>query len=243
MNLKKPKTIAIIPARGGSKGIPRKNVRLLAGKPLVCYAIEKALESKYIDTVVVSTEDGEIAEVSKKCGAEILKRPEELAEDKTPTMDVVFHVLGSFEQNEYMDPIIVLLQPTSPLRDVEDIDGAIELFLNADCESVVSVCEVSHSPYWCLKIEKGYLKPLFGNKYFGTRRQELETTYMPNGAIYVLTPRTLYKYKSFYCDCTIPYIMPTERSIDIDTRLDFMLAELLIKKYDVHSIANKTKKF
>ena len=239
MNFKKSKTIAIIPARGGSKGIPRKNVRLLAGKPLICYTIERALESKNIDIVVVSTEDEEIAEVSKKCGAEIIKRPAELAEDKTPTIDVVFHALGSFEQNEYIDLIIVLIQPTSPLRNTKDIDSAIELFLNADCESVVSVCEVGHPPHWCFKIEEGYLKSLFGGTYLRMRRQDLEAVYMPNGAIYVSTPQTLYKYKSFYCNHTIPYIMPTRRSIDIDNEIDFMLAELLIKNMSLDSISNE----
>ena len=226
----KRKIIAIIPARGGSKGIPRKNIKLLGGKPLIAYSIEEALQSKHINKVIVSTEDKEIAEVSKKYGAEIIKRSEELAKDGTPTIDVVFHALDSLEQNKYMYDIIVLLQPTSPLRSTKDIDNSIDLFLSSSCDSVVSVCEATHSPYWCLKVENEYLKPLFGDEYFRKRRQELETVYMPNGAIYVLAPRTLYKHKSFYCDCTIPYIMPAERSIDIDTKLDFMLAELLIKK-------------
>ena len=131
----------------------------------------------------------------------------------------------------YNPDIIILLQPTSPLRNAEDIDSAIELFLNSDCESVVSVCEVGHSPYWYFEIEDGYLKSLFGDEYLRMRRQELEKVYMPNGAIYISTPENLRKYKGFYCLRTIPYIMPPERSIDIDDATDLMLAELLMKRY------------
>jgi CMP-N-acetylneuraminic acid synthetase len=227
----KPKILAIIPARGGSKGLPRKNIRLLAGKPLIAYTIEVALKSKYVDKVIVSTEDEEITEVSKKYGAEVIERPNELAKDDTLTTDVIFHVLEILKVKNYNPDIVVLLQPTSPLRKAEDIDNAIELFLSSDCESVVSVCEIEHPPYWSFKIEEVYLKPLFDKRYLRMRRQDLERTYIPNGAIYVSIPRTLYKYKGFYCNYIIPYIMPIERSVDIDNEIDFMLAELLVKKY------------
>ena len=142
----KNKIIAIIPARGGSKGISRKNIKSLAGKPLIAYSIEAALKSKYINSVVVSTEDEEIAKISEKCGAEVIERPEELAKDEKPTIDVIFQVLEILRMKNHTPDIVVLLQPTSPLRDTEDIDNAIELFLNGGCESVVSVCEVEHPP-------------------------------------------------------------------------------------------------
>jgi len=227
----KNKIIAIIPARGGSKEIPRKNIRLMSGKPLIALSIEAALKSKCIDRVVVSTEDKEIAEISREYGAEIIERPEEFAKDESSTIDAILHALEVLRAENYNPDIIVLLQPTSPLRNAEDVGSAIELFLNSDCESVVSVCEVGHPPYWCFGIEKGYLKSLFGDEYLRMRRQDLKEVYMPNGAIYVSTPRTLYEYESFYCNHTLPYIMPPERSIDIDDATDLMLAELLMKRY------------
>ena len=223
------KIIAIIPARGGSKGLPRKNIKTLVGKPLIAWTIEQAKSSRYIDKIIVSTEDQEIEEIAEKYGAEIIKRPKKLAMDKSITIDVIFQALKILKAENYNPDIIVLLQPTSPLRSVEDIDNAIKLFLNNNCKSVVSVCETSHSPYWCFKIEDEYLKPLFEEKYLRMRRQDLENIYKPNGAIYISTPQALYKYKTFYSNCIIPYIMPAERSIDIDNKIDFMLAELLIK--------------
>lgn len=225
----KHKIIAIIPARGGSKALPRKNVKLLLGKPLIAYTIESALKSKYVNKVVVSTEDEEIAEIAKLYGAEVIKRPKELAKDESPTIDVIFHAINALKVEN--SDLIVLLQPTSPLRTAEDIDNAIEFFLNNECESVISVCEVEHPPYWDFKIEGGHLKPLFGEEYLRMRRQDLPKVYVPNGAIYVSTPENLRRYKSFYCSKTIPYIMPPERSIDIDNEIDFMLAELLVRKY------------
>ena len=223
--------LAIIPARGGSKGLPRKNIRLLNGKPLIAYTIEEAKKSKYISRVIVSTEDDEIAKVSNKYGAEIIKRPLELAKDDTPTVDVVLHVLDVLKVQSVKPDIVVLLQPTSPLRTSQDIDNAIKLFIENNCESVVSACEIEHSPYWSFKIEDGYLKPVFGESYLKKRRQELPKVYMPNGAIYITTPDILRKYRSFYCKKTLPYIMPPEKSIDIDNELDFLLAELLVQKY------------
>lgn len=227
--MKRMEIIALIPARGGSKKLPRKNIKLLTGKPLIAYSIGSALKSKYIDRVVVSTEDEEIAEVSKRYGAEVVERPKELAKDESPTIGAIFHALEVLKEQSYNPDIIILLQPTSPLRNAEDIDSATELFLNADCESVVSVCEVEHPPYWGFGIEEGYLKSLFGDEYLRRRRQDLERVYMPNGAMYISTPQMLYKYESFFCNHVIPYIMPTRRSIDIDNEIDFMLAELLIK--------------
>ena len=223
--------VAIIPARGGSKGIPRKNIKQLFGKPLIVWTIEHAKKSRYIGRITVSTEDKEISEISKKCGAEVIERPEELAKDETPTIDVIFHVLEVIKAENFEPGLVVLLQPTSPLRNAQDIDNAIELFLKNDCESVVSVCEVEHSLYWSFEIENRYLKPIFGGKYLNMRRQDLPKVYTPNGAIYVSTPEILRKYKSFYCSKTIPYIMPPERSVDIDNEIDFMLAELLMRKY------------
>lgn len=224
----KAKIIAIIPARGGSKGIPQKNIRLLAGKPLIAYTVDYALKSKYIDTVVVSTEDQEIAAISYKYGAEIIKRPAILAQDDSPTIDAVLHVLEALKiQNEEQN-VVVLLQPTSPLRNSEDIDSAIDLFLKNECDSIISVCESEHPPYWAYKIDDHYLKPIMGNDFLKKRRQELPKSYMPNGAIYISTVGVLNKYKSFNSSRRLPYLMPAIRSVDIDNELDFIVAESII---------------
>ena len=234
----KPKIFAIIPARGGSKGLTGKNIKPLNGKPLICHTIGEVLKSKYLDKVFVSTDDPLIANISKRCGAEIIERPEELARDESPTIDAIFHAIDTIKEVSDQD-IIILLQATSPLRNVDDINNAFELFLNNECESVVSVCKVEHSPYWFKVIEEGYLKSLFGDEYRGLRRQDLESVYIPNGAIYISIPQTLYKYKSFFCSHTIPYIMPIEKSVDIDNNIDFMLAELRIKNIGLDNISNE----
>ncbi len=191
------KILAIIPARGGSKRFPRKNVRLLAGQPLIAHTIRHALESAHINKVVVSTDDQEIAEVSKIAGVQIIERPKELAGDESPTHQAVEHVLGHLAETEqYVPDVVVLLQPTSPLRIAQDIDQAMGLFLKNTCESVVSISESGK----------------------------------PNGAVYISTPAHLETYKSFYTKQMLHYVMPKERSVDIDQEEDFRLAESLIQK-------------
>ena len=226
------KILAIIPARGGSRGVPGKNIRLLNGKHLICHTIEEALKSKFLHRVIVSTDDAVIASISEKCGADVIQRPAELARDDSPRIDAIFHVIDSMK--DYMPPdIVILLQATSPLRNTEDIDAAIELYYNCKCDSVsvISMCKVDHSPYWCFKFDDDHeFKPLFGDEYLRMRRQELPEIYRPNGSIYITSLSNLNKNKEFYCDYIIPYIMPVERSIDIDEEIDFMIAEQLIKK-------------
>lgn len=228
---KNKKIISIIPARGGSKRLPRKNVRLLAGKPLIAHSIEAVKKSRYISRVIVSTEDKEIAGISKKWGAEVIKRPGYLATDKAKTIDVVFHLLLALKKERYYPDIIVLLQPTSPLRSGNDIDKAIEIFLKSKCKSLVSVSERESNFWWSFKINKNYLEPFFGwGKFFG-KSQDLPKIYAPNGSIYISTTKNLFKYKSFYQKSGIlPYIMPREKSIDIDYEIEFLLTELLMKK-------------
>ena len=138
--------------------------------------------------------------------------------------------MDSLNFEGYIPSIVVILQPTSPLRTSDDIDSAIEIFLKKDCDSVVSVCEFDHSPYWALKLENNYLSPMFGQEYLLKPRQELPTAYIPNGAVFISSPDKIRKYRSFYCPKTIPYIMPTDRSIDIDSTLDFKMAEILLEE-------------
>ncbi len=222
--------IAIIPARGGSKGIPRKNIKKLGGKPLIAYTIDEALKSKYLDLVFVSTEDPEIAKVSKECGAQVIDRPAALAKDTSKIVEAILHTVEYLERKGIHPRIVVLLQPTSPLRNTEDIDAAIKLYLDNECDSVIGVCEPDHSPFWCFTLSGKYLQPLFDKKFDNTRRQDLPKVVMPNGAIYVSSPESIRKYEGFYGDRTIPYCMPPERSIDIDTPLDFTIAEVLINR-------------
>ncbi|BDZ71521.1 cytidylyltransferase domain-containing protein [Methanobacterium petrolearium] len=222
--------LAIIPARGGSKTIPGKNIRDMHGKPLIAWTIESALECEFLDETVVSTDDPKISEISKKYGAEVpFLRPKKISEDNSPTIDALIYTIDSLKNMGHNPEIIVLLQPTSPLRTVKDIQTALELFFkHKTCNSVVSVSEYEHSPYWSLKIEKGYLKPNFGDEYFNTRRQDLPELYMPNGAIYISSEPNLRKFGGFFSDKIIPYVMPKERSVDIDTMMDFKLAELIL---------------
>lgn len=225
--------LAIILARGGSRGIPRKNVRLLCGKPLIAYTIEAALGSKLINRVVVSTEDEEIAKVSKKQGAEVISRPPELAQDDTPSLPVYQHAIRHLEKMEdYRPEILVILQPTSPLRIVEDIDRAIEGFLEAKskCDSIVSVCEVEHPSHWMYTLVENMLKPVIKDAENVVRRQDASKVYRLNGAVYVTSRDIIMKENRVLGRNIKAHIMPPERSIDIDTELDFKLAELLMRE-------------
>ena len=223
------KIISIIPARGGSKRIFRKNLKKLDAKPLITYTINEALKLKKINEVIVSTDDNEIAKISKELGANVILRPKELAEDDSPVIKAVIHVMEQLKEKYDQSTLIILLQPTSPLRTKDDIEKCIDLFFNNECESVLSICELSHPPEWNLKIKRGFLKPLHGYINFEKRTQDCEKVFIANGAIFIATLETLQRYNSFLTKKTIPYVMPIERSIDIDNEIDFILAELLMK--------------
>jgi CMP-N,N'-diacetyllegionaminic acid synthase len=228
------KMIAIIPARGGSDSLIRKNVQLLAKKPLISYTIEESLKSKYLSSskflpsLIVSTEDEEIANISAVYGIEVVKRPDILAQNDFLPIDVIFHALDFFGLQEEEQNIVVLLQPTSPLRNSNDIDDAIELFLNSECDSVISVCETKINPFWAFVTEDQYLKTLQDNSYLKIRRQDLPISYYPNGAIYISTVGVLRKYRSFDSSKVLPYVMPNERGIDIYGEFDFFMAEQIL---------------
>jgi len=223
--------IAIIPARGGSKKLPRKNIRLLNGRPLIYYTIKAAQKSKYLERIIVSTEDKEIAEIAKKFGAEVINRPRELARDETPTLPVLQHVIRHLEEKEdYRPDVIVILQPTSPLRTPEDIDAAVKKFRETKCDSVVSVCEVEHPIHWMYTLDGDRMKPLMKDGARITRRQDAPMVYRLNGAVYVTRRDTIMKENKVLTDDTRAYIMPAERSIDIDTKLDFKVAEIILRE-------------
>lgn len=222
----KPKILAIIPARGGSKGVPRKNIRDLAGKPLIAWTIEEAKKSKYIDRLILSSEDDEIIEVAIQYGCEVpFKRPVELAKDDTPGIAPVLHAIEQCPGYDY----VVLLQPTSPLRTVEDIDGCIEKLIACDADFCVSVTEPEKSPYWMYTIEHEKMVPLLPQNELITRRQNLPKCYALNGAIYIGKIQALLCSKSFLEEGTIGYTMVQKNSYDIDTEVDFLICQYLIR--------------
>jgi len=225
--------LGLIPARGGSKGLPRKNIKPLLGKPLIAWTIEQALASEYLDKVIVSTDEKEIADISKKYGAEVpFIRPKELAEDNAKGIDVVLHAIDWLKENNKQKQydLIMLLQPTSPLRITEDIDKAIELLFSKDAKAIVSVCEVDYHPLWSNTLpEDGCMKDFIRKEIINKNRQELPIFYRLNGAIYLTYCKYLKERKSFFGKETFAYIMPKSRSVDIDNEIDFKLAEILIK--------------
>ncbi|MED4461197.1 cytidylyltransferase domain-containing protein [Metabacillus fastidiosus] len=218
--------LAIIPARGGSKGIPRKNIRELARKPLIAWTIEEAKKSKYIDRLILSSDDLEIIEVAKKYGCDVpFIRPKHLAEDTTPGIAPVIHAINELSGYDY----VILLQPTSPFRLAEDIDSCIEKVINAGAPSCVSVSEPEKSPYWMYILqERDRMKQLLSEKELITQRQDLPPVYALNGAIYIAETDWLNKTKTFLTDETVAFIMPRNRSYDIDEEEDLFLCEYIM---------------
>lgn len=213
--------LAVIPARGGSKGVRRKNIREINGKPLVVYSIEAAKASSYLDKVVVSSEDEEILSICEKWGSETITRPVELAGDNTPGVNVVLHALQIYNDYDY----VVLLQPTSPLRRSKDIDGAIEFCVNSSASFCVSVCESDKNPYWMFtKNSDNSLSKIVPGKIPG-RRQDIPKIYILNGAIYVTEVTWIKTNKAYNYEDAIAYEIPVEYSIDIDTEQDFSFLE------------------
>ena len=226
--------LAIIPARGGSKGVWRKNVRDLAGRPLIAYSIECAQATAQIDDVVVSTDDDEIAAVSLGLGARVVRRPRALAQDDTPTLPVLLHVLDEMAWHE-QPARIVTVQPTSPLRGTRDLSDAIELLTPA-YDSVIGVCEPEHTPYKMFHISDDTLVPVFPDVPRGVPRQRLPTVYRENGAVYVTWRDVLRNQHSIWGTRARAYHMSAESSVDIDTLDDFALAEHLLKQRALSAI-------
>ena len=219
--------LAIIPARGGSKRLPRKNILDLCGKPLISWSIEAALKSKYISKVVVSSDDEEILNISSNFGADIIKRPYELANDTATTFDAIKHTINNLEKYDY----IVLLQPTSPLRNEKHIDEAIELLEEKQADAIVSVCEMDHSPLWSNTLPKdGNMNNFLRDEVLNKRSQDLEKYYRVNGAVYICKTDKLLENKSFFLkDNIFAYIMDRKSSIDIDEEIDFLFAQRVIE--------------
>ena len=220
------RTLALIPARGGSKGIPRKNIRLIAGKPLIAWTIEAALRSGLLDAVVVSTDDAEIAEVARQAGAQVpFLRPAALAQDNTPGIDPVLHALGALPGYG----AVLLLQPTSPLRSTADIDACLHLAHGRRAVSVVSVSEPDAHPHWTYHLGADETLQPFVDAAPVARRQDLPPVFALNGALYYAQTDWLLRGERLVAPETLAYRMPRERAVDIDTPLDWQFAELLLK--------------
>lgn len=226
------KAIAIIPARGGSKGVPKKNIKLLNEKPLIAYTIEAAKQAKLFERVVVSTDSEEIAEVSKQYGAEVpFLRPAELSGDNVSSDDVILHALQFFEDKGKKYDFVCKLQPTSPLRTSEHIKEAYHYFYNNHYNYVVSVCECEHSPRWSGELdEDNGMEHFMAEEYKRAVRQQIAKYYRLNGAIYIGKTQQYRQDKSFLGRGCHAYIMSQEDSVDIDSMLDFKIAELIMKE-------------
>ena len=229
------KILAIIPARGGSKSVPKKNIRNLNGKPLIAYTIEaaKRIENEF-HKIVVSTDDEEIAEVSKHYGADVpFVRPSNLAEDKTPTYPVLQHAVNFVEKDDGINiDLIMLLQPTAPFRTTEDMLNCLNLRQTSNTDSVISVVQVfSYHPILMKKIENNRLTHFSIEEKEGTPRQLYEPpAYMRNGAIYITKRNNLIEQNSIWGNSITPYVMPQERSYNIDDEIDFITSEMMMKK-------------
>lgn len=228
------KILALIPARGGSKGLPGKNIRLLAGKPLIAWSIEQAKGSKYLDKVVVSTDYENIAKIAEQFGAEVpFIRPAELAADDSSSIDVIFHAIDFLKNTGQQFDYIALLEPTSPLRESADIDNAIENLIDKnEAKAIVGVSKLeSAHPEFNVLInnENGFIKKYLDNSSIRVlRRQELPDVYFFEGTIYISDIDFLAQKRTFYHELTLPYVVPRWKSMEIDEICDLIMAEALL---------------
>lgn len=220
------KVLGLIPARGGSKGVPRKNLRSLAGKPLLQWTAEAALASHFLDRVVLSTDDDEISQVGASFGLDVpFRRPADHSSDTASAADVVRHALA--ELSERFD-YLVYLQPTSPLRSPADIDGCLERLANGDGNFCVTVQASPQRPEWLFYLDaNGRIDPVVG-RFDATRRQDLRACYVLNGAVYAARVDAFERAGTFLTDRTLGYVMPAERSVDVDEMADFDVAEAIL---------------
>lgn len=226
------KILAIIPARGRSKGVPRKNIKVLGNQPLIAYTIERAVQSKLLTEFVVSTEDAEIAEITKLCGAKVpFMRPLELAQDATPTIDVVKHVISEYEKKNIFFDAVLILQATCPFRTENEIDECIEIFMKQNTDSFISVKEVPDhfNPHWVFETnEKGTLKIATGEEKIIPRRQELPKGYLRDGSIYITKTSVIKEQNSLFGDSIAYRVNTNIKHVNIDTMSDWEQAERIL---------------
>jgi len=226
------KILAIIPARGGSKGLPGKNIKELCGKPLIAWSIEHAQKSKYVDELFISTDSKEIADVAEHFGAPCPElRPAELARDTAPSSEFIVYTLEKMKKEGKSFDYFILLEPTSPLRDVEDVDKSIEMLVdNPVAESVMGVVRAEDSnPAFMVKIGEGGLMIPFMGKAETLRRQDIPDAYYFEGTVYLSKCDAYMEKKAFYHDKTLPYVVPKWKSFEIDDIIDFTIIEAIMK--------------
>jgi len=218
--------IALVPARGGSKGLPRKNLRLLSGQPMLEYTLRAALESRYVDQVVLSSDDPEILDLAGERSIQRILRPAEAASDMASADDVVRHLLSVLQPQQLEgDPYLMYLQPTSPLRTAAHIDAACAMLHGNEVHTLLSVVEMEKSPYKAFRVDGGRLQSLFDERLSNARRQDLPKVYLPNGAIYVFRVSDYRARGGFPSNGSLPYVMDAACSIDVDSQADIERVE------------------
>lgn len=226
-----PDIVSIITARGGSKGVHGKNIRSLAGKPLIAYSIDAALQCPYITRCIVSTDDKEIKQVSLCCGAEVQDRPSELAGDHTLSRDVIRYVLETMLNANELPEYFVLLQPTSPLRNATHLSQCVQEFFLAGANSAVSITEAEHHPFKSIiRTSDDVFKPIDGYECLDAVRQTLPKAYRTNGAIYLGKSELFLEHSSFFVQPIYYYPMEKQNSVDVDNEIDFLIAEKVMRE-------------
>lgn len=227
----RPEVLGVVPARGGSKGVPGKNIRPLCGRPLIAYTLEEARNSRCLTRLIVSTDSQQIADIARSYHAEVpFLRPAALAGDDTPMLPVLQHAVAFLEKEDYHPDIVVLLQATSPLRKAEHIDQAVVRLIETGADCVVSLCAADHPPQWLYTLEGDRLKPVLAGGGKVQLRQSATEVYRLNGAVYTMKRDTVMVKGQILGGDTRGILMPAEASVDIDTELDFKLAELLLQQ-------------
>lgn len=233
MTIGNARVLGLITARGGSKGLPGKNIRLLCGKPLIEWSISAAKAASCVDRIVVSTDDAAIADVARRAGAEVpFERPSELATDSASSVDVVIHAIDTLAKTDLAFDIVVLLEPTSPLRNSFDIDEAVQRLIQTGAGAVVSVCRaVSTHPAFMFSLdEKGRLRPYLERNPTGLRRQDIDPIFFLDGTLYASRIDVLKTKRSFYHEDTVAFEVPKWKSLEIDDSDDFIMVEALMAK-------------
>ena len=229
------KILGVIPARGGSKRVPNKNIREVGEKPLIAHTIEQTDESEMLNRTVVSTEDDEIREVAESHGGDVpFERPEELGTDTATSDDVIMHALNWFDDRNVTFDVVAMIQTTTPFRTSGDIDGALRELVKSDADSVISISEFEVPPVWAVTENgEGYLRSYFEEGYLWTdeipRSQDTPTLYYPNGAVFAARVDKFREQESFYTESTLGYEMPRSRSLDIDEPYDLEMAQALME--------------
>ena len=232
--------LAIIPARGGSKGVPRKNIRRVAGKPLIGYSIEQALASGKVTKVVVTTDNAEIKAVAQGYGVEVIDRPLELANDTAPMLPVLKHAVEMVRKNGFFPEVTILLQPTNPMRKTEQIDKAVQMLVENAYDSVTAVHKLEMNPSCLMKINsQGKTNPYLETAFYG-RRQDIEPLYVINGLLYVYkTDALLQLEKGSWCNHNGAFVVDKEFALDIDTENDLREANRILENLRLKMVKNK----